>query len=555
LPVKDFNSLVLESIDEALSSLGEGRKNATYNYLQEQFGIAKKEIPHNIDAFIRAAEEILGSEASRLNILILRRLYEKNHWLLRQNGFSDSDFSQQLEQARARMYTEFVSIMKTGVAIFHLEGAGAQASFKLIAINNPALEISGVKVQNTIGKSAVEVFPEIFVAHGDLRELLAEIIRSGKPKSLGEFCSGNQQKPQRAFSLMAYLFASDCVGLVFKNATRHEGVDVRLKRADEPLTQDIATMGIWKWDSETLGRQILSDRSHARERWLRREITGEPRSAQYFSLRGRECLENGDLVSAREFLLKAEETYVRLNRKDHAFENASLRMRTYIFEEKPTLQEYFRAVEEYLRTYADFSMHEHFLENLAYYSQWKGRENSDKLRFDDSRQDYAQAEQIFLTLKQNTRALFNGSRRILTYKRENKLEEFGKAAEEFFEKYEKLSASKQYKEVQAHYCSYEADKSADHSKTVKLRGEAENLFLEINEREFAFENAYKLADLYSDDLYSGDEQAVRNSFDYIEKFFERYRDFSEHEQYRKRLAEFYLSQARALTSQLKRVLH
>jgi hypothetical protein len=555
LPVKDFNSLLLESIDEALSSLGEARKNATYNYLQEHLGIAKKGIPRNIDAFSRAAEEVLGADASRLNVLILKRLYEKNQWLLRQNGFGGSNFSQQLEQARARMYAEFVSAMKTGVAIFHLEGVGAQASFKLIAINKPALEISGVEAQNTFGKTAVEAFPEIFRARGDVQELFAEIIRSGKPKSLGEFSSGNEQTPQRAFSLMAYLFTSDCVSLVFKNATRQKGIDVGLKREDEPFREDMATLGRWKWDSETVGRQILADRSHARERWIRREITSEPRSAQYFSLRGRECLENGDSVSAREFLLKAEETYLRLNRLDHAFENASLRMRTYIFEEKPASQEYFAAVEEYIRKYADFSMHKDFLENLAYYSQWKGHENSEKLRFGDSRQNYAEAEQIFLILKQDSRALFNASRRILTYRRENKLEEYGKAAEELFEKYRELSWSKHYKEVQAHYCSYEADKSDDYSKIVKLRSEAENLFLEINQREFAFENAYRLADLYSDNLYSSDEQAIRKSFDYIEKFFERYRDFSEHKQYRKRLSEFYLSEARALTSQLKHVLH
>jgi hypothetical protein len=554
LPVKDFDSLLLESIDETLSSLGEALKNATYSHLQEHFGIAKKGIPRNIDAFSRATEEILGTDAGRLKILILKRLYEKNCWLFRENGLSGSGFSQQLEQARARLCTEFVSSMKTGVSIFHLEGVGRAPSFKLIAINTPALEISGVEAQNALGKTAPEVFPEIFTAQGDVQELFAEIIRSGRPRSLGEFYSRNQQTGQRAFSTMAYLFTSDCVGVVFKNATEHKSTDVSLERK-EPFIEDKATMGEWKWDSETIGRQILADRSHARERWIRREITGEPRSAQYFSLRGRECFENGDLVSAREFLLKAEETYLRLNRLDHAFENASLRMRTYIFEEKPALRDYFRVIEEYFHVYADFSMHGHFLENLAYYSQWKGHEHSEEVRFGDSKASYAQAEEIFLILRQDSKALFNASRRILTYRRENKLEEYRKAAEEFFEKYGKLSTSKHYKEVQAHYCSYEADKSDDYSKTVKLRSEAESLFLEINQREFAFENAYKLADLYSDNLYSGDEQAVRNSFDYIEKFFERYRDFSEHEQYRKRLAEFYLLQARALTSQLKHVLH
>jgi PAS domain-containing protein len=555
LPAKDFESLLVESVDEALSSLGEDLKNAIYSYIQERFGISRREIPRNIDAFSRAIEEIPSVDAGRFKILILKQLYEKNGWFFRENEFSSLSFSQQLEQARGRMYAEFVSSMKTPVAIFHLEALDRETFFKLIAINTPALEILGVDAKNALGKTVVEVFPEISRAYGDVQELFAEVIRSGKPRSLGEFYSRNQQAPQRVLSAMAYLFTSDCVGLVFKNAVEPNTISARPERKEEPFKEDKATMGEWKWNSETIGRQILADRLHARERWIRRKITDEPRSAQYFSLRGRECLENGDLVSAREFFSKAEESYLRLKRLDHAFENASLRLKTYIFEEKPALQEYFRAVEEYTHTYADFSMHGHFLEILAYYSQWKGHENSEGSRFDDSRANYARAEEIFLILKQDNKALFNASRRVLTYKCEKKLAEYGKAAEEFFEKYRNLSASKHYKEVRAHYCSHEADKSEGYSKTVKLRSEAESLFLEINQREFAFENAYKLADLYSDNLYSSDEQAVRNSFDYIEKFFERYRDFSEHEQYRKRLAEFYLSQARALTSQLKHVLH
>jgi hypothetical protein len=555
LPVKEFEGLLLESIDKALSSMGEGLKNAAYVRLQESFGIAKQEIPYNVEAFTKTVESVLGSEASRLKILILRQLYEKNGWSFRKNEFNDLGFLEYLERARGRLYTELINNIQTGVAIFHLGDASRSASFKLIAINSSAMKIAGVEAEKALGKTVTEVFPEISRRHTDIKDALTEIVGLGKAKNLGEFHSSNQQAPQGIFHVMAYLFANNCVGLVFKSVVEPKSFHEETPEKEERFEKDATDVGEWKWESETIGRQVRADRFRVRERWIRKEITREPRDAEYCSLRGKECLENGDFPKAREFFSQAEEVYQRLNKIEDAFENASLRIRTYLSEENVDLQRYFETVEEYFHKYADFSMHEYFLTNLAYYSQWKGYEHYRELRFHDARASYAQAEETFLILKQKSNALFSASQRILTYKRENKLEEYEKTAEEFFETYSEFAGSKHYKEVRAHYCSSRAEESNGLSRKIEFRNEAERLFLEINQRELAFENACKLADLYSDNFYSNDEQAIRSSFNEIEKFFERYKDFSEHEHYRKRLAEYYLLQARALTSQLKQVLH
>jgi hypothetical protein len=89
---------------------------------------------------------------------------------------------------------------------------------------------------------------------------------------------------------------------------------------------------------------------------------------------------------------------------------------------------------------------------------------------------------------------------------------------------------------------------------MEFRSEAERLFLEINQREPAFENACKLLDLYWENTSSKDEQLTQRCLDATERFLGKYVDFSEHEYYRKRLAEYYLLQARTLASQLKQVL-
>jgi len=551
LPAKDFERLLLDSIDEALSSMEENLKKVTYAQL-ESLGVPKYEIPRNIGIFTRTIERVFGAGADDLKNSILKRLYEKNGWLFRKIEFDELTFSEQLERACGRVYSEIINNMQSPVAVFHLEDTSHPSSLRLIAINASAARTTGVNAENTLGKTIIEVYPEI--SGTDTQKTIVEVIRSGRTKNLGRFQRRTERGLGSALSATAFPFSSNCVGVVFKQAAEPNVIDTKSPEDEKRFEDDASGVGEWRWESDTLGRQISADRSHARERWTRKEITHEPHRADYFSIRGKEYLESGDLLRAREFFKQAEEMYQRSNEIEDAFENASLRIRTYLFEEKIASQEYFEAMEEYLHKYADFSMRENFIENLAHYLQWKGHKHNEEHRFDDARASYAEAEEMFLALKQRNKALFNASRRVLTYKSEKMMEMCEKSAEEFFEEYSEFSETKYYKEVRAHYYSYEADKSGDPSKTMEFRSEAERLFLEINQRELAFENACKLLDLYWDNISSKDEQLTQKCLDATERFLGKYVDFSEHEHYRKRLAEYYLLQARTLASQLKQAL-
>ena len=77
----EFNAVLLESIDEALSALGKPVKRAIYFHLEQSFGIRKDEIPQRIADFKQALENILGANArvggDLTEILILKKLYEK----------------------------------------------------------------------------------------------------------------------------------------------------------------------------------------------------------------------------------------------------------------------------------------------------------------------------------------------------------------------------------------------------------------------------------------------------------------------------------------------
>lgn len=73
----EFDELLLEAVDEVLSSLGKSPKQAIYFYLEEHFQLRKNEIPCNVVGFADAIEKIFGLCASFLEILIMKRLHEK----------------------------------------------------------------------------------------------------------------------------------------------------------------------------------------------------------------------------------------------------------------------------------------------------------------------------------------------------------------------------------------------------------------------------------------------------------------------------------------------
>jgi hypothetical protein len=65
---QSYYDMLLEAIDEGLSSLGESAKIAIYLHLENTFGIKKQEIPFRIDAFQEALEKLFGLGARQIQM-------------------------------------------------------------------------------------------------------------------------------------------------------------------------------------------------------------------------------------------------------------------------------------------------------------------------------------------------------------------------------------------------------------------------------------------------------------------------------------------------------
>ena len=72
-----FQGMLLEAVDEGLSSLGDSSKLAIYFHLEKTFDIKKCDIPNRIDEFTSAIEAIFGQGAKLLQIQIMKNLHKK----------------------------------------------------------------------------------------------------------------------------------------------------------------------------------------------------------------------------------------------------------------------------------------------------------------------------------------------------------------------------------------------------------------------------------------------------------------------------------------------
>jgi hypothetical protein len=74
---KRFAVILLDSIDEALTTLGPNVKLSIYFHLETKFAISKQDIPDRIEDFTCAIEKIFGDAAKPLEILIMKHLNQK----------------------------------------------------------------------------------------------------------------------------------------------------------------------------------------------------------------------------------------------------------------------------------------------------------------------------------------------------------------------------------------------------------------------------------------------------------------------------------------------
>jgi hypothetical protein len=74
---KNFDSILLASIDEAFTSLGQKVKTSLFLILENTFTIHRQEIPARIEDFDNALEQTFGAASRHLEIMIMKSLHDR----------------------------------------------------------------------------------------------------------------------------------------------------------------------------------------------------------------------------------------------------------------------------------------------------------------------------------------------------------------------------------------------------------------------------------------------------------------------------------------------
>jgi len=103
MPNGEFEKLLVEAIDENLSSLGESPKQAILFHLENTFNIKKQEISNNIAGFDDALQKTFGPGACFLETLIINKLCEKAYLIFKGLPREEAGFSETLMAVRRLM--------------------------------------------------------------------------------------------------------------------------------------------------------------------------------------------------------------------------------------------------------------------------------------------------------------------------------------------------------------------------------------------------------------------------------------------------------------------
>ncbi len=97
---QSFAQVLLESIDESLSVLGDEPSVAVYHYLSTICSLPKNEIPDRIQEFDAGISKALGAASKVIERMILRKLYEKLSFVFRES--QGLDFADYVDEAKRR---------------------------------------------------------------------------------------------------------------------------------------------------------------------------------------------------------------------------------------------------------------------------------------------------------------------------------------------------------------------------------------------------------------------------------------------------------------------
>ncbi|UQA57973.1 PAS domain-containing protein [Polyangium aurulentum] len=135
---------------------------------------------------------------------------------------------QRTAEQRARVFEDTILSSATGTLVLHLEQPGDPASLRLVIANDAASKLCGVDLQAELGRSIVEIFPNVLEA--GLAALYAELASAGGTRDFGEVEYGDDRVTRGTFAIKAYALPNRRVCITFENVTERRRIEAALRQ-------------------------------------------------------------------------------------------------------------------------------------------------------------------------------------------------------------------------------------------------------------------------------------------------------------------------------------
>ncbi len=97
---QSFGQILLDSVDEGLSVLGNEPRQAIYQYLATIHSLDREQVPDKVDEFSSGLKKALGSASRVIERLILKKLFQKIGSTFRE--VPDLEFADYVRDAKRR---------------------------------------------------------------------------------------------------------------------------------------------------------------------------------------------------------------------------------------------------------------------------------------------------------------------------------------------------------------------------------------------------------------------------------------------------------------------
>jgi rsbT co-antagonist protein RsbR len=126
------------------------------------------------------------------------------------------------------IYAEIVKNMPIGMCVFQLEDITDARTFRMIAANPAAAQANETPTEMQIGSLLYETSPDLYKT--PIPELYADIIRSGKPKNVGEVQYSDALITDRTYLVQAFPLPSTSICLIFEDITERKQSEQALRQ-------------------------------------------------------------------------------------------------------------------------------------------------------------------------------------------------------------------------------------------------------------------------------------------------------------------------------------